>query len=83
MTTTRSLAAGELSTDAIIKALQQGQRLRVTVEMLGSPHEITLRYDGEIYYCETPTRLHKHSDEAAMRSCIEKLGYAAGPEESA
>lgn len=83
MATTRSLAAGELSTDAIIRELQQGQRLRITVEMLGNPHEITLRYDGETYYCETPTRLHKHSDEAAMRDCIEKLGYAAAPEESA
>ena len=83
MASTRNLEAGELSADAIISELQQGQRLRVTVEMLGSPHEITLRYDGEIYYCETPTRLHKHSDEAAMRSCIEELGYTAGPEESA
>ncbi|MFQ3476259.1 hypothetical protein HKK80_08355 [Halonotius sp. F2-221B] len=83
MAATRNLEAGELSADAIIRELQQGQRLRVTVELLGSAHEITLRYDGETYYCETPTRLHKHSDEAAMRGCIEELGYAAPPGESA
>ena len=55
----------------------------MSVELLGQQHRITLRYDGEIYYCETPTRLHKHSDETAMRACIEERGYAAAPEESA
>jgi hemin uptake protein HemP len=83
MTATRTIEAGELSTDAIITALKQGQRLQVAVELLGQSHQITLRYDGEIYYCETPTRLHKHSDETAMRACIEERGYAAAPAESA
>lgn len=83
MAATHTLEAGELSAETIIRELQEGNRLRVTVELLGSSHEITLRYDGETYYCETPTRLHKHSDEAAMRRCIEERGYAAAPEESA
>jgi len=83
MDATRTIESGELSADEIIDALQNGQRLQVSVELLDQQHRITLRYDGETYYCETPTRLHKHSDEAAMRVCIKKRGYAAAPEESA
>jgi len=82
MDTTRTIEAGELSADEIIDALQDGQRLRVSVELLGQHHQITLRYDGETYYCETPTRLHRHSDEAGMRACIDERGYAAAPETS-
>ncbi|RJX51435.1 NUDIX hydrolase [Halonotius pteroides] len=83
MDTTRTIEAGELSADEIINALRGGQRLQVSVELLDQQHQITLRYDGETYYCETPTRLHRHSDEAAMRACIKERGYAAVPEESA
>ncbi|RJX42226.1 hypothetical protein DM826_11300 [Halonotius aquaticus] len=83
MDATRTIDSGELSADEIIDALHDGHRLQVSVELLNQQHQITLRYDGETYYCETPTRLHKHSDEAAMRACIEERGYAAAPEESA
>jgi len=82
MDVTHTIDAGELSADEISGALHDGQRLQVSVELLDQHHRITLRYDGEIYYCETPTRLHKHSDEAAMRACIEERGYAATSKES-
>jgi len=83
MDATRTIDSGELSADEIIDALHDGQRLQVSVELLDQQHRITLRYDGETYYCETPTRLHKHSDEAAMRACIEERGYSAAPRKSA
>ncbi len=67
---------GELSADEIIAALNDGRRVLVTVEMLGQPHEISLRYDGQQYYCDTPTRLHKHPEEREMRACIREMGYA-------
>jgi hypothetical protein len=38
---------------------------------------MTLRHDGETFYCDTPTRLHKHEDPEEMRTCIEKMGYGA------
>jgi hypothetical protein len=38
-------------------------------------HEITLRHDGETYYCDTPTRLHKHQSTEEMRECLERQGY--------
>jgi len=36
---------------------------------------VTLRYDGSVYYCDTPTRLHRHESEDEMRTCIRKMSY--------
>lgn len=68
--------AGELTPDEIIEALEDGRRVIITVEMLGSKTDVALRHDGELFYCDTPTRLHKHDDVEEMRACIEQMGYA-------
>lgn len=67
--------AGELSVGEVLSALNEGRRVVVHTEFVGATHEVTLRWDGETYYCDTPTRLHRHGNEAEMRSCIEKYGY--------
>ena len=67
--------AGELTADEILTALREGRRIVVTTDLFGSRREMTLRRDGETFYCDTPTRLHKHADEAEMRACIEHMGY--------
>jgi len=67
---------GEMSADEVIDALNDGRRVIVLTEFLGSEHEVTLRWDGDIYYCDTPTQLHKHEEEAEMRECIENQGYS-------
>jgi hypothetical protein len=67
--------AGELSTEEVLSALHEGRRVVVETELLGDSHQVTLRWDGETYYCDTPTRLHTHPDEEGMRSCIEQQGY--------
>jgi len=67
---------GELSVDEVLAALNDGRRVVVRTEFLGSEHEVTLRWDGTTYYCDTPTKLHKHRDEAEMRQCIENQGYS-------
>lgn len=67
--------AGELTADEIVDALASGSRVLVAVELFGSTTDIALRYDGEVYYCDTPTRLHRHRTEAEMRTCIERMGY--------
>lgn len=69
------LEPGEWTAEEILDELAAGRRILVRVELLERPHEISLRYDGETYYCDTPTRLHKHGTEAEMRDCIERLGY--------
>ncbi|QCC51670.1 hypothetical protein [Halapricum salinum] len=72
---------GEVSPEEMLDALNDGQRVVVNTEFLGSEHEVTLRWDGETYYCDTPTRLHKHETEAEMRACLERQGYVEGAAE--
>jgi hypothetical protein len=69
------VTAGEAQPEEILDALKDGQRVIVHTEFLGSEYEVTLRWDGETYYCDTPTRLHKHETESEMRTCLEKQGY--------
>lgn len=69
------IEAGEYSADEIIAELREGRRVVVQTEMLGGDHEVMLRHDGTTYYCDTPTTLHRHTEEAAMRECIENMGY--------
>lgn len=67
--------AGEVQPEEILDALKQGRRIVVRTEFLGSEYEVTLRWDGDTYYCDTPTRLHKHETESEMRTCLERQGY--------
>jgi hypothetical protein len=71
-----SVEAGELTTEEMLDAIDDGRRLVVRVEMLGGVHEVTLRRDDTTYYCDTPTTLHKHESVDAMRTCIERMGYS-------
>ena len=75
--------AGELTTEEIIDALGEGRRVVVTADLFGSERRLTLRHDGETYYCDTPTRLHKHAEVAEMIECIERMGYAREDDGSA
>jgi len=72
------IEAGEMTVDEIITALTDGQRIVVSADLFGAQREMTLRHDGETFYCDTPTRLHKHEDPEEMRTCIERMGYGAG-----
>lgn len=65
----------EYAVEELLDALEDGRRVVVRTEFLGSEHEVTLRYDG-VWYCDTPTRLHKHESRAEMRACLERQGYA-------
>lgn len=67
--------AGEMDAAEILTMLESGRRVVVRTELLGSEHEVTLRHDGETYYCDTPTRLHKHDSAEEMRECLEEQGY--------
>jgi hypothetical protein len=67
---------GEYTAEEILSRLRNGERFTVQTEVLGSLEELTLRFDGDIYYCDSPTILHKHTDETEMRRCIEDLGFA-------
>jgi len=76
------IEAGVREADEVVRTLRGGRRVCVEVEVLGSLEEVTLRYDGSTYYCETPTRLYRTPDSDEMRAHVEELGYAAGTTEA-
>lgn len=67
--------AGEYDSEELLSRLRDGERLLVRADVLGSTEELTLRYDGEFYYCDSPTTLHKHETEAGMVECMRNYGY--------
>ncbi|QGA84314.1 hypothetical protein [Halomicrobium sp. LC1Hm] len=77
MSEPRTVSAGELAVEELLDRLEAGERVVVRTEFLGSEHEVTLRYDGSTFYCDTPTRLHRHESREAMRTCLENQGYAS------
>lgn len=80
MNDTLVIDAGEMALDELLDALNDGRRIVVQTEFLGSEHQVTLRYDGKTYYCDTPTRLHKHTSADEMRTCLRRQGYAQDEE---
>jgi len=76
------ISAGELETDAIMAAIQDGRRVVITTTAARKEHEVTLRCDGSVYYCDTPTRLHRHESEDEMRTCIRKMSYGTATEDT-
>lgn len=68
--------AGEHSTEAVLEQLRAGNRVLIRTDIAGSTHEVVMRFDGTTYYCDTPTRLHRHETEDGMRACLEDQGYS-------
>ena len=77
MTDPLRISAGEMTAEEILDALRDGRRVVVKTEVLGSEHTVTLRYDGDIFYCDTPTTLHQHEAVEEMDQCLRNQGYAA------
>ncbi len=75
MSTPLYITAGERSAEEILGAVNEGRRVVITVSVVGEEYDVTLRYDGSVYYCDTPTRLHRHEQESEMRQCIRRMGY--------
>ena len=68
---------GELTVEQILERLHAGERVVVERELLGGVHEVTLRFDGETYYCDTPTTLHRHETPEDMRACLDQQRYGS------
>ncbi|WP_276259989.1 hypothetical protein [Haloglomus litoreum] len=73
--TTEVIEQGECDAEELLDSIENGTRVVVRTEAFGGEHEVTLRFDGETYYCDTPTRLHKHTEREEMLQCIRKHGY--------
>jgi hypothetical protein len=71
------IESGEHTARELLDRLREGERLVVQTEVLGNPEEMTLRYDGTTYYCDSPTTLHKHDSPEEMRECMRHYGYVS------
>jgi hypothetical protein len=69
------IEAGDHGTEELLNRLRDRERLVVRADVLGSTEEMTLRFDGETYYCDTPTTLHKHDTAEEMAKCMRQYGY--------
>ncbi|ELZ21123.1 hypothetical protein C475_19233 [Halosimplex carlsbadense 2-9-1] len=76
MTDPPTVTPGEMDTDTLLETIKQKGHVVVRTEFLDSDYDVTLRWDGETFYCDTPTRLHHHDTEQGMRTCIEEQGYS-------
>jgi hypothetical protein len=67
--------AGELTTSELMTLIEDGTSVIMQAEVMGRTHTVTLRASDGTYYCDTPTKLHRHTDPAEMITCIESMGY--------
>ncbi|MFB6296449.1 MAG: hypothetical protein ABEH66_06380 [Halobacteriales archaeon] len=72
------LSPGDATAEEILDRLEDGDRVVLEREFLGSVHEVTLRYEGGTYYCDTPTTLHRHESAEDMRRCLDEQRYGSG-----
>jgi len=65
-----------MDADTLLEVLKREGHVVIRTEFLNTDYRVTLRWDGETYYCDTPTRLHQHDTEQGMRACLERQGYS-------
>ena len=70
-----TIEAGDHTSEELLARLRDRERLIVRTDVLGSSEEMTLRFDGETFYCDTPTTLHKHDTPEEMVECMRHYGY--------
>lgn len=63
----------ELSSEEILDHITSGQRVIVTVEVLGVERDVTLRKTEEEYVCDTGLKLMNYEKEDGLKTCIERL----------
>ena len=66
----------EFSSEEVLKRLDEGQRVIVTVDVFGVEGEVTLRKTSGEYVCDTGVKLLTYDDRDGMRQCIERLRLA-------
>jgi hypothetical protein len=63
----------ELSSDEVIELVKTGQRVIITVEMVGIERDVTLRKTDGKYVCDTGFKLMNYDDQEGLKACIERL----------
>lgn len=76
MTDIRSISAGELPSKEIVTILHDERRLQIRTHVAGDEHTVTLRYDGERYFCDTPMKLLRSKERKDLVRCLRQMGYS-------
>jgi len=71
-----TVARQELTAGEILDILEDGDRVRIEVSMLGKSMEMVVREHAGTYYCDTPMKLVKHDTREGFRNCLEKFRLA-------
>lgn len=85
MTTHRDMSMGnssveiprkEFSSQEVLDRIDDGQRVIVTVDVMGIEREVSLRKADNEYVCDTGLKLMSYEDRAGLKACIERLRLA-------
>lgn len=76
MTETIHVDRKDLTSEEIVRELDEGNRVIVEVEILGKTLRMALRQQEGTYYCDTPMKLLTYETEAEMRACLERYRLA-------
>lgn len=66
----------ELTSGEVLELLENGERVIVEIDLLGSTMEMAIREQRGTYYCDTPVKLLTYESKAAMRTCLERYRLA-------
>ena len=77
MTQSIQITRKEFSSEDVLDRLDEGQRVIVTVTVLGVSMDVALRKADDEYVCDTGLKLMTYSDREGMKRCIERLRLTA------
>lgn len=77
MSEVTTIPAGTLGTEELLTLLHEERHIQIVSNQDGGNSPVTLRYDGQPYYCDTGTKLRRSGRKKDMEKCIKDLGYAS------
>lgn len=66
----------DLTSGEILRELEEGNRVIIQVEVLGTTLNMAVRRQEGTYYCDTPMKLLTYETEEEMRTCLERYRLA-------
>jgi hypothetical protein len=77
--TVYSVGIDETTSDELLSVLDDDQEVNLEVGSADSTHSVTLRKQGDTYYCDTSVKLYSYESHEELLSCLEELGVPTPP----